>query len=577
MLKIRMLDAEARERNTATGARMPKPSPRLIAAGASLALLLGTGPTLAADLTSCAAGSVCFYVAVQPIDVCSSTGTGCAPFNMLSKTGNPAAATSTTPIGFVDSTSGKDLTRAMLNQIGVDLAWSPIQQYKNTTYQTLHVITCPASGTITLPSGPTNPCKPGTLTSADFLQLSQQYSPNGTYTGIVPIPSNPLGVPVSSQPTVIDMFFVNTLVPPSPGALYGFSWINNNGIAISANTFFPPFPLTPRFDTLAHEIGHNLGLDHADTFNPGPSSTDLMTAGASRLEPASTSAAINDLTPGAPGDGSADQFNTTVMPTQTSRVAISGFLNPIALSTTTASVPSTGDITTALVVSDSAGDLTMVTAAPNSTKPNTSIRFEVVGPAGGRPGETLIGVNLALAKGLHFDPTNPVNSFTNNFVSSTSYDHGNTGDPDCPQPATQCLLIGLLKDALGTGQPGLPQNYILEFTQGIVGAPGQVGSSGKTVTIDDIAKTGASITFKFSDGLIITSALKADCCGRLTTDSQHPDTTVPVQIDPNRFVSIAGQLPCTPDDSGSCAPPSQTNIGDGDPRSDGIPPPPNGG
>src|SRR5438270_4861536 len=146
------------------------------------ALLLGAAALLhsgGARADFCAAGAVCYYVAIQPIDVCSSTGTGCAPFNTTSRTGNPTAATSTTPIGFVDSATGKDITRAILNQIGVDVAWSPIKQYKNTLYQTLHVITCPTSGSITLPSGSINACTPGNLTSADFLQLSQQYSPNG--------------------------------------------------------------------------------------------------------------------------------------------------------------------------------------------------------------------------------------------------------------------------------------------------------------------------------------------------------------------------------------------------------------
>ena len=533
-----------------------------------------------ADLASCATGSVCSYVAVQPIDVCSSTGTGCAPFNTLSKTGNPAAATSTTPIGFVDTATGKDLTRAMLNQIGVDVAWSPMLQYNNTNYQTLHVITCPTSGTITLPSGSTNPCTPGTLTSADFLQLSQQYSPNGIYTGTVPSPTNPLGVPVASQPTVIDMFFVNTLVPPSAGGLYGFSWINNNGIAISANTFFPPFPLTPRFDNLAHELGHNLGLDHADTYNYGGTApkSDLMTTGVNRTEPSSTSNALSQLD-GGDGGGTADQLATdkTSLPTpvtsnsQQDHVSLSGFLNPIALSTTTASTPSTGGtITTALVVSDTVGNMTTVTAAPGASKPNTSINFFVTGPTGGRTGETLIGLILSLGKGLHFDPTNPANFFGSPYVQSFSYDHGNTGDANCPIPATQCLLVQLF---------GLPEGQNLFFTQGIVGAPGLVGSSGKTVGISDITNIGATITYLFSDGLIITSALAPDCCGDLVADSQHPSATVPPRIDPNRFVRIAGNLPCTPDDSGSCVPPSQTNIGDGDPRSDGIPPPPppNGG
>ena len=92
-------------------------APRLVRFGAflllSAPLSLSSGRALA-DLTSCATGSVCYYVAIQPIDVCTSTGTGCAPFNTSSKTGNPGAATSTTPIGFVDTATGKDITRAIM-------------------------------------------------------------------------------------------------------------------------------------------------------------------------------------------------------------------------------------------------------------------------------------------------------------------------------------------------------------------------------------------------------------------------------------------------------------------------------
>jgi len=187
--------------------------------------LLATNSALA-DLTSCATGSVCYYVAIQPIDVCSSTGTGCAPFNTSSRTGNPAAATSTTPIGFVDATTKKDITRAIMNQIGVDIAWSPIKQYNNTTYQTLHVVQC---NTTNLPCATTNPTAP---TSTDFLALSQQ---NGISQ------SRPPTDPLNPKATVVNMFFVNTLVPPqgTSGALYGFSWIGNNGIAIASSTFFP--------------------------------------------------------------------------------------------------------------------------------------------------------------------------------------------------------------------------------------------------------------------------------------------------------------------------------------------------
>src|SRR5438105_2483519 len=71
-----------------------------------------------AQLTSCAAGTVCYYVAVQPIDVCSDTGGGCAPFNTVNQIGQPGSVSSSNPIGFVDSgtgsgNTGKDLTRAM--------------------------------------------------------------------------------------------------------------------------------------------------------------------------------------------------------------------------------------------------------------------------------------------------------------------------------------------------------------------------------------------------------------------------------------------------------------------------------
>lgn len=553
----------------------------LVRAGAVLMLplagLLWSDGALA-QLSNCAPGSVCSYVAIQPIDVCSSTGTGCAPFNTLSKVGNSAAATSKTPIGFVDSTTGKDITRTMLNQVGVDIAWSPIRQYNNTTFQTLHV-TNSATGT--------------DFTSGDFLQLSQQ---NTISQGSVPSPTTPVGVPVASQPTVVNMFFVNTLVPPSPGALYGFSWINNNGIAISANTFFPPFPLAPRFDTLAHELGHNLGLDHADVFNYGGTSTpapgsDLMTVGVNRTEPLSTALALSELGTG-DGAGSADQLTTdkTINPSpvtknsQQDEISLSGLLNPIANSTVTASTPGSGGTTTALVVSDTGGTMTPIVAS-NSSKPDTSIQFFVSGPADGQTGETLVGLKLTLGKGLHFDPTNPANFSSsapgNQFVTTFFYDHGNTGDPNCPAPATQCLIIQL-------SNPGLPEGENLFFTQGIVGAPGQVGSSGKTVLATDIETAGISVTYKFSDGLIITSTLTLVGCCELIGSSQQPDQTVPAQIDPTLFVSINGPggvpLPCTPTtvptNAGSppfCVPPSVSGISDGNPSTDGIPPPSNGG
>jgi hypothetical protein len=89
-------------------------------------LLLAAGCLLSAN--TFAATPLQYYVAIQPIVVCSTTGTGCAPFNTSSKIGNPGGATSTTPIGFVDTASGKDVTRAIWNQVGIEVAWSPLRQ-----------------------------------------------------------------------------------------------------------------------------------------------------------------------------------------------------------------------------------------------------------------------------------------------------------------------------------------------------------------------------------------------------------------------------------------------------------------
>jgi hypothetical protein len=511
-----------------------------------------------AAVAACPAGLVCSYVAVQPIDVCSSTGTGCAPFNTSSKIGNPGAATSTTPIGFVDTASGKDVTRAIWNQVGIDVAWSPMRQYNSAGSQTLH-ITTGSTGT--------------GLTSTEFLTLSQQ---DGISQGATPT------APLASQATVVNMFFVSSLVPPpgTSGTLYGFSWLNNNGIAIGSSTFFPPFPLTPRFDTLAHEIGHNLALDHNDTYNLGTPKNDLLTAGVTRMEPGNTSAAITDANgdPASP----AEQVNAG----QSSHVDLSGLLNPIASSTTTASKTTTTTTTTALAVT-TAGGLTSIAAVPGKTKPNTSIFFDVFGPINGRPNETLIGLTLTLYPGVKFDSSNKVH-FTSNgqLVTDADYDRGGRRDRDCPIAHTKCLIIDLTNPGLALGQD-------LRFSQGIIksqgkdddeNAPQAADDGGKQpVCLADLAAAGITITYRFDDGLVITSAMTgngntvgANCVGDtplLTADSQQPDPTVRSQIDPGVFTQVAGAKPCTPTtEEGTCRPPSQTGGQDGDPACEAQPP-----
>ena len=142
------------------------------------------------------------------------------------------------------------------------------------------------TGTVNIPSqtaASTTITDPSALfQSADFACLSYQSQiKNGAPTfGInlatglqirIEYPKQPLGSPSN----VINMFFVTTLNPPASqmgGKLYGFSWIGNNGVAISQSVFGYPRSRTsapPRPSNIAHETGHVLGLDHT-TFAAGP-------------------------------------------------------------------------------------------------------------------------------------------------------------------------------------------------------------------------------------------------------------------------------------------------------------------
>ena len=190
-------------------------------------------------------------------------------FTVDPATGTPNPGTST----------GVDITRMLLNELGVDLMWDPMAVYNSpsnatstgTTFQTLAVTQTTDT--------------PPIFKSQDFLTLSfQKQISQGTQTfpPSPPIqlftsgekqnfPFQPLGYPSN----VVNMYFVNKLVPPTQqagGTLYGFSWICNNGVSISANTFGYPksrTSLPPRPDTITHEIGHNPCLDHT-TYAAGP-------------------------------------------------------------------------------------------------------------------------------------------------------------------------------------------------------------------------------------------------------------------------------------------------------------------
>jgi hypothetical protein len=95
----------------------------------------------------------------------------------------------------------------------------------------------------------------------------------------------------NSSLNIINMWFLDDI---GGGTSAGLAFIGSNGIAIADEIFS-----LNRLDTIAHEIGHNFGLDHASANNDN---FNLMRAGGSRFSPAT----IGDITP----DGSGfDQLN----------------------------------------------------------------------------------------------------------------------------------------------------------------------------------------------------------------------------------------------------------------------------
>jgi hypothetical protein len=483
----------------------------------SAAACLASGTALA----TCTPGAgVSCYIVVQPIDVCTpatdTTPSSCAPFNTTSTTGvgSPTTACDPTgtnplncgnPIGFVVNPStgaanptsgGVDVTRTLLNTIGIDLTWNRMQQYTSTALQTLSVTqgwTCIGSiagTTLTIAS-----CSSGIVSVSDSLSgtnitsgttitaLGTGSGGAGTYTvdrsssaasttitgtstifqsqdfrtlsdqpaiaqGSAPSPAPPL----SSDPTFINLFFINTLNPPSQqagGTLYGFSWIGNNGVAIARNTFGYPrckTCLAPRPDTIAHELLHNLGLDHpffgAGPYNPFNAQTNpkggvvpvlpanplalecdpnypacsrnLMTTGSLRTEPtvacvlapalstevtppAACLTTVSGLTVQLPGlyTGTADQVTT---PSSASSTLLPVSQQTQVLGNGTTQVPPGSGLVHTLT----SGFLNPIPHETTKAQLGTGgssthpIVFDVSGPTDGKPGETLVAWLLTL-------------------------------------------------------------------------------------------------------------------------------------------------------------------------------------
>ena len=506
---------------------------------------------IAAGHAHAASAPVTGYIVVNPIDVCNTTGSGCAPFNTQSASPNPAQATTSTPIGFVDATTNVNVTRAIWLQTGIDITFLPIQQYNNTTYQNITDVSCTTSA-CTL------------STSALFKQLS---TPGAASKG-TGCKSNCTVPLASSKANAINMFFVNTLngtagtcLGGCVGTLNGFAWLNGNGVVVASNVFFPPFGQAPRFDTLAHELGHNLNLDHT-TFGAGgvcsgvasPGGCNVMDAGsinnaAFRAIPTSSgcsaSGALFDLDTGLcstkPTVPQADQLllGTTGQPTQQSEALLSGFLNPIPNVNATAG----------------GGDVSF------------TIDFPKLKTAGGRNGEYIFALVLALPQGFKFGTNIFVETGGTAQVFSFEQLNGNNGqgNSNCLKPlnggpSIECLEIDFV--------PGtFTANSSISFTSDILNK-----GTGGAATLADLTCTPPStqcldLTYVFSDLLATSSAFAVrDKTGNVTANSQLPDVGVTSTIvDPSNFPSVANLNPpltlsslsevaCTPFTATICPP-----------------------
>jgi hypothetical protein len=425
------------------------------------------------------------YITVQPIDVCSGaagTTTGCAPINSSGQNYKTA------PVGAIGAVaSGTNVTRAIWNQIGLDITFLPAVQYANAG--NFLALTVDAAS---------NP-----LTSTPFQTLSDQ---SDISKGLPPSPAPPL----SQNPTTINMFFVNKLVPVTPpgGTLYGFAWVNNNGVAIAANTLIGS---SARADTAAHELGHNLGLNHSDIYNPGTPANNLMTAGDTRTL-SSLSNVLSNLKAGI-----ADQLNSL----QAMRVLDpTGFLNPIPEVSATVTSPAIGAVPFHVV-------------------------FDPSGAFPGRPGEFLSKLTLAAPSGVFFQP----NSF---FVAAAS--PGLQGKVTCQAPCSGTSIV--LDFAKGAFADGQRLNYSIGVCQpggnGCLEGRPDVLLQNATYTFDFETDNAAGVPveqFQTTSDLVSPSGSAQD----LLSNSQLPDPLIASEIlDPTSFVGFS-QQPCTAV-NGSCPP-----------------------
>ncbi|MEL6776287.1 MAG: reprolysin-like metallopeptidase [Cyanobacteria bacterium J06597_16] len=173
---------------------------------------------------------------IQPIQVCTDNGGQCAGFNVF-----------------------EDVTRKILEQAQLKVSFLPRKQLNASRYLTIDYNADSNSSDF------------------EFYQLSRTDDASTDNFGRAANSTRDSGP--------INVWFVDEIEGGNGATQFGLAWVDANGVLISDEVLDFNGGVG-RIDTLAHEIGHNLGLRHRDAFNDG-SPNNLLTDGDDRNIPSS--------------------------------------------------------------------------------------------------------------------------------------------------------------------------------------------------------------------------------------------------------------------------------------------------